>query len=97
MNFISRMESAQVHFELKYCERCGGLFVRVQAADVVYCDGCTSHLRARSDFRKELRPATRHRARNPRMVKGPKPRNHELQGAAQSEYLEGAAVLGVRA
>ncbi len=48
MNFISRLESAQVQVELKYCERCGGLFLRPQAGEVVYCSRCTADLAARS-------------------------------------------------
>lgn len=29
-----------VRLELKYCERCGGLWVRECGAGVVYCDNC---------------------------------------------------------
>jgi len=29
-----------MRMELKYCERCGGLWVRECGAGVVYCDGC---------------------------------------------------------
>jgi len=29
-----------VRLELKYCERCGGLWVRECGAGVVYCDHC---------------------------------------------------------
>jgi hypothetical protein len=97
MNFISRMESAQVQVELKYCERCGGLFLRPPATEVVYCGGCTAHLTARPYRQEEFEPAPRRRARNPRMVKGPKLQKHELHGAAQVEYLEGVAALEMRA
>ena len=31
--------------ELKYCERCGGLWLRPSAARAVYCPGCTRRLR----------------------------------------------------
>ena len=97
MNFISRIESAQVRVELKYCERCGGLFLRLQAAVVVYCGGCTAHLAVKVDFREGFKRARHRKARNPRMVKGPQPQKHELHGAAQVEYLEGVAALEVRA
>lgn len=96
MNFISKIESAEVQVELKYCERCGGLFLRLQAAEVVYCSSCTARLAAQPDFAAALSPASPRRARNPRMVKGPKLRDQELQGAAQIEYLQGLAALEVR-
>lgn len=33
-------ESEPVRVELKYCEHCGGLWVRERGAGVVYCDNC---------------------------------------------------------
>ena len=30
----------EVGVELKYCEHCGGLWVRERGAGVVYCDNC---------------------------------------------------------
>jgi Zn-finger nucleic acid-binding protein len=32
--------SNEVGVELKYCEHCGGLWVRERGAGVVYCDRC---------------------------------------------------------
>jgi len=32
--------SNEVRVELKYCEHCGGLWVRERGAGVVYCDNC---------------------------------------------------------
>jgi hypothetical protein len=97
MNFISRIESAQVRVELKYCERCGGLFLRPQAAEVVYCGGCMAHLTATVAIPEGSKRARHSRARNPRMVKEPQPQKHGLHGAAQVEYLERVAALEVRA
>ncbi len=34
-------ESGAVRMELKYCEHCGGLWVREPGAGVVYCAKCT--------------------------------------------------------
>lgn len=31
-----------VHMELKYCEHCGGLWIRERGAGNVYCDHCQS-------------------------------------------------------
>lgn len=41
------MQSAEaiIHFELKYCERCGGLWLRRRDAAAVYCSPC-AHLMA---------------------------------------------------
>ncbi len=33
-------ENEPVRVELKYCEHCGGLWVRQRGAGVVYCDNC---------------------------------------------------------
>ena len=33
-------KSGEVRVELKYCEHCGGLWVRESGAGVVYCDNC---------------------------------------------------------
>jgi hypothetical protein len=29
-----------IHLELKYCERCGGLWFRLQSSPEVYCASC---------------------------------------------------------
>ena len=33
MNFMGRMEGQEIQVELKYCERCGGLWLRPRGAD----------------------------------------------------------------
>jgi ribosomal protein L37AE/L43A len=33
-------QSCSVRMELKYCEHCGGLWVREPGSGVVYCDKC---------------------------------------------------------
>ena len=33
-------KNKEVRVELKYCEHCGGLWVRERGAGVVYCDQC---------------------------------------------------------
>jgi Zn-finger nucleic acid-binding protein len=40
------LETGEVPVELKYCERCGGLWLRPQGEDVVYCRRCQEHLAA---------------------------------------------------
>ena len=36
--------SSEVRVELKYCEHCGGLWVRERGAGVVYCARCRAQL-----------------------------------------------------
>ena len=40
MSSVSDGKKGPVGVELKYCEHCGGLFVRERGAGVVYCDAC---------------------------------------------------------
>ncbi len=35
---------AIIHFELKYCERCGGLWLRPREAAAVYCHACARQM-----------------------------------------------------
>ncbi len=35
---------AIIHFELKYCERCGSLWLRPRAAAAVYCSPCARQM-----------------------------------------------------
>ncbi len=37
-------ESKEVGMELKYCEHCGGLWVRERGAGTVYCDRCAAQV-----------------------------------------------------
>jgi Zn-finger nucleic acid-binding protein len=46
MNFIGRMEGGEIQVELKYCERCGGLWLRQQGKGGVYCGSCSVLLAA---------------------------------------------------
>jgi len=40
MNFSSMMRQDEMAVELKYCERCGGLWLRRPGQDVVHCERC---------------------------------------------------------
>jgi Zn-finger nucleic acid-binding protein len=40
MNFISMNRQDEVAVELKYCERCGGLWLRRPGHEMVYCERC---------------------------------------------------------
>lgn len=36
----NKTEASGTHFELKYCERCGVLWVRPVGREQIYCAGC---------------------------------------------------------
>ena len=46
MNFMNRTERGELQVELKYCERCGGLWLRAQGGDGrgAYCSSCVRWL-----------------------------------------------------
>ena len=85
MNFISRIGSPIIQLELKYCERCGGLWLRPQGVGEVYCGRCRVHLAQMS------RPFWG-RPGKPRL---PRPQREDLQGQVEIEYLQ--AVTGLEA
>jgi hypothetical protein len=34
------LEAGSIQLELKYCERCGGLWLRPKGSDLIFCAGC---------------------------------------------------------
>jgi hypothetical protein len=86
MNFVS-MSEAQGIVELKYCERCGGLWLRPQGESGIYCAGCRIHM-------AEMERPGKGRSGGPRL---PRPKAEDLPGQAQIEYLQAVMELEVRA
>ena len=95
MNFIDTLEGAEKNVELKYCERCGGLFLRTPGAGIVYCVGCTSRLGEDPDLGSVTYSAPRRKNRGARLTNGPE-RKRKLHGSGQSEYLQGVATRGTQ-
>jgi hypothetical protein len=95
MNFINDVESPEAQMELKYCERCGGLFLRPTATAGVHCGSCSLHLAARPHLAENLNNGPRHKARKPRMVKGPRPEIMNVRGGVEVGYLQGVAIREV--
>ena len=92
MNFISTMEGQKIQVELKYCERCGGLWLRLQGADGVYCASCRVRLAAMpSPGEAPPRKARRRKARAQRTLV----QREDLQSPARIEYLQGVAAMEV--
>ena len=92
MEFMSRMNSNEIQVELKYCERCGGLWMRLQGADGVCCASCRAFLEARRNPRAVTpRKALDRKLRGPRIdISG-----EDFQGTARIDCLEGGAAMEV--
>jgi uncharacterized Zn finger protein (UPF0148 family) len=94
MNFIGSMQGQEILIELKYCERCGGLWLRPQGGLGVYCASCQVAISAKPDP-GAAPPAQPRRGR--RRARPPQPgalpaghplpgtRIHDLQGTAAPE------------
>jgi len=93
MNFISTMESQEIRVELKYCERCGGLWLRPQGAEGVYCASCRVGLAAMPDPRKA--PPRKARRRDARAQVQKVALREDLQSSAQIDHLQGVATMEV--
>jgi uncharacterized Zn finger protein (UPF0148 family) len=93
MNFISRIEGEEIQVELKYCERCGGLWLRRQGAEGVYCASCRVRLAAMP--KPEVAPAPEARRGRKARSPGTKAGREAVQGQARIEYLEGVAAMEV--
>ena len=59
MNFIDEMESGDELVELKYCERCGGIFLRRPGEQKVFCVLCALQV-ARQFAVEEMRERSFH-------------------------------------
>lgn len=92
MNFISNMDRHESKVELKYCERCGGLWLRREGTNRVHCRGCSAHFAGRPDP-GDAPPETA-RSRRKRKKRGT---NTTVVDPAIIGCLEGVAVLEVRA
>jgi len=86
MNFMSWTEGEKTGLELKYCERCGGLWLRPQGNGEVYCGSCRVRM-------ADLSRAVYERPKRPRL---PRPKPEDLQGQVQIEYLQAVTELAVR-
>ncbi len=98
MNFIGRMEGQEIQVELKYCERCGGLWLRPQGTEGVYCSSCRVRLEAMPNpGEAPPRKARRRKARGQGKNVPNDAQREDLQRPARIEYLQGVAAMEVRA
>lgn len=85
MNFMN-WEGPATGLELKYCERCGGLWLRLQGDSEVYCANCRTRMAA-------MPRSSGERLSNPRL---PRPDPDDIQGQCQIKSLRGIVELEVR-
>jgi Zn-finger nucleic acid-binding protein len=60
----NRRSDAEVQFELKYCERCGGLWLRPMGGGQIYCRACWGEM-------KKLPTVITYSEEGERMARGP--------------------------
>ena len=92
MNFIDKMEGQEIRVELKYCERCGGLWLRPQGTDGVYCASCRVRLEARPNPGDAPPCKTR---RHKRRGQGSDLQRDDLHSSARIDCLQGVAATEV--
>jgi len=101
MNFISTMEGQEIQVELKYCERCGGLWLRPRGTDGVYCASCRVRLTAMPDPEgappREVRRRRKARVQGTDLHREELEKREELQSQVLIDYLQGVATMEVRA
>jgi Zn-finger nucleic acid-binding protein len=103
MNFISEMGDQEMHVELKYCERCGGLWLRLQGTDGVHCASCRAHLAARPQpgeptpckARRRRRVHVREEETDVRKDAQENVRGEDFQNPGRVDCLEGMAATEV--
>ena len=95
MEFIGTMEGSEIQVELKYCERCGGLWLRPQGTNGVYCASCRVCLAAMPNPGEA--PPRRARSRRKARARATDVQREDLQSPAQIENLQGVAAVEVRA
>ena len=93
MNFIGRMEGDEIQVELKYCERCGGLWLRARGTDGVYCSSCRLCLEAMPNPGEA--PPRKARSRRKARRQETAVQRANLPNTVRIEFLEGVATMAV--
>jgi hypothetical protein len=95
MNFIGTIEGQEIQVELKYCERCGGLWLRPRGADGVYCSSCRVRLEAMPNPGEA--PPRKARSRRKARARERVVQREDAQNPDRIEFLEGVAATTVTA
>jgi uncharacterized Zn finger protein (UPF0148 family) len=93
MDFIGTMEGSAIQVELKYCERCGGLWLRQEGTNGVYCASCRVRLAAMPNPGEA--PPRKARSRRKARARATEVQREDLQSPGQIEYLQGVAAAEV--
>jgi hypothetical protein len=80
-------KNGEVRGELKYCEHCGGLWVRERGAGVVYCDQCQPKV---ADL-----PIPKKRSRRIMLPVGPRAKVEDYAVEIEDDTLDFEAAGGV--
>lgn len=95
MNFTGRIEGQEIHVDLKYCERCGGLWLRPILTEGVYCASCRGQQAALPDRGDPAQGTTKRRKPRLKVAKS-QPKCSDVQmHVTRVEYLQGIATAGV--
>jgi hypothetical protein len=79
-NTSDSRSALELSFELKYCERCGGLWLRPVGGGQIYCVACAIAM-------GELPPVScGDGVRGPTMPKGPQRATHEIVAKSCERY-----------
>ncbi len=62
---VANSSAHELQFELKYCERCGGLWLRPVGGGQIYCAGCGREM-------AQMPPASYERVGGARLPQGPR-------------------------
>ncbi len=92
MNFTGKIERYEIRVELKYCERCGGLWLRSETTFGVYCATCSAHLAAMPNAREPRPSKTRRRRTRLQGSKVEREYRREGWNVDSVEYMGGVGV-----
>ena len=93
MNVRGETDGQEIQCELKYCERCGGLWLRLLGVKGVYCRGCHMILAAMPDPGEA--PVRKTRGRRKARVPGMGAKGGMSRSSGQIDNLQGVAAMEV--
>jgi len=85
MDFLGMIKNEGIQLDLKYCERCGGLWLRPYGTDGVYCAACSAYFAERPKVMDMP-------ARKPRRRRERKATEEREMGSLSIVNLEGVAM-----
>jgi len=88
MNVIDVTVEEAIQLDLKYCERCGGLWLRRKGTNGVYCAGCKEHFEALPN--RGAAPPRKARRRKSRAAQA-----NPAERSGHIEYIQGTASMEV--